>query len=70
MHPTKCIVMVTVLDVMHVVIQIAIFVILHPGKLVEDVKVDMAFYCILSEVLASKIFFEPSFSLVIILAHY
>jgi hypothetical protein len=49
-HPTKCIVMVTVLDVMHVVILIAIFVILPPEKLVEDVKVDMAFLCILSEV--------------------
>jgi hypothetical protein len=59
-----------ILDVMHVVILIVIFVILPPGKLVEVVKVDMAFYCTLSEILVSKLFIEPSFSLVIILAHY
>ncbi len=74
MCPIRYIVIVMDLDqilhVMHVVILIAIFVILPPGKLVEVVKVDMAFYCTLFKILVSKLFFELSFSLVIILAHY
>ncbi len=59
-----------ILDVMHVVILIAIFVILPSGKFVEVVKMDMTFNCTLKEMIVSNLLFESCFLFVIILAHY